>query len=123
MMKGKWMPAALAGTLGIGYLAGTQGGGVRDEVRVIPVPPAPVVVVAPAIAAPSPDAAPRSIPPVEAEPPVAPVFDPPPERGLGEYPAWNGVDLDCRDVGHPVRVTGPDPHDLDRDGDGIGCDG
>jgi hypothetical protein len=38
------------------------------------------------------------------------------------YPGWNGVDLDCADVGHTVKVTGSDPHRLDRDGDGWGCE-
>jgi endonuclease YncB( thermonuclease family) len=31
-------------------------------------------------------------------------------------------DLDCPDIGRPVRVTGSDPHGLDRDGDGIACE-
>lgn len=31
-------------------------------------------------------------------------------------------DLDCGEIGHPVRVTGSDPYRLDRDRDGIGCD-
>jgi hypothetical protein len=31
-------------------------------------------------------------------------------------------DLDCADVGKNVKVTGDDPHGLDRDGDGIGCE-
>lgn len=31
-------------------------------------------------------------------------------------------DLDCADIGHPVRVTGRDPHNLDGDGDGRGCE-
>ena len=31
-------------------------------------------------------------------------------------------DLDCPDIGHPVRVTGSDPHGLDRDGDGVACE-
>ena len=31
-------------------------------------------------------------------------------------------DLDCGEIGHPVRVTGNDPYGLDRDGDGTGCD-
>ncbi len=37
---------------------------------------------------------------------------------------WNrpGPDLDCVDIGHSVRITGPDYHNLDRDGDGIGCE-
>jgi len=31
-------------------------------------------------------------------------------------------DLDCPDIGHPVQVSGPDPHGLDRDGDGVACE-
>lgn len=31
-------------------------------------------------------------------------------------------DLDCKDVGVRVRVTGTDVHRLDRDGDGYGCE-
>lgn len=33
-----------------------------------------------------------------------------------------GPDLDCAQVGHRVKVSGPDHHGLDRDGDGIGCE-
>jgi len=34
-----------------------------------------------------------------------------------------GPDLDCRNIGHQVRVApGEDYHRLDRDGDGIGCE-
>ncbi|MEX2193398.1 MAG: thermonuclease family protein [Nitrosarchaeum sp.] len=32
-------------------------------------------------------------------------------------------DLDCADVEKNIKVTGDDPHGLDRDGDGIGCEG
>ncbi|WP_286929719.1 MULTISPECIES: DUF2510 domain-containing protein [Aeromicrobium] len=32
------------------------------------------------------------------------------------------ADLDCGEIGHPVKVTGSDPYRLDADGDGIGCD-
>ncbi|MEX0764228.1 MAG: thermonuclease family protein [Nitrosopumilaceae archaeon] len=35
----------------------------------------------------------------------------------------NSPDLDCADVGKNIKVTGSDPHGLDRDGDGIGCEG
>ena len=31
-------------------------------------------------------------------------------------------DLDCPDIGHSVTVIGSDPHGLDRDGDGHGCE-
>jgi hypothetical protein len=48
---------------------------------------------------------------------------PSPDEGLAEYPAWNGYDLDCPDVGHPVSVPGADPHRLDSDNDGVGCEG
>ena len=48
---------------------------------------------------------------------------PPPDEGLADYPAWNGYDLDCPDVGHPVSVPGADPHRLDADNDGVGCEG
>ncbi len=33
-----------------------------------------------------------------------------------------GGDLDCADIGRPVRVGPDDPHHLDADGDGIGCE-
>ena len=39
------------------------------------------------------------------------------------YPAYDGYDLDCGDIGHPVTVDGADAHRLDADGDGIGCEG
>jgi hypothetical protein len=47
---------------------------------------------------------------------------PSPDEGLAEYPAWNGYDLDCPDVGRPVSVPGADPHRLDADNDGVGCE-
>jgi LysM repeat protein len=31
-------------------------------------------------------------------------------------------DIDCKDIGHPVDVTGSDPNNLDADHDGIGCE-
>lgn len=33
-----------------------------------------------------------------------------------------GPDLDCADIGGPVRVVGPDTYRLDGDGDGTGCE-
>lgn len=40
---------------------------------------------------------------------------------FGTYPAAVG-DLDCSDVDGPVFVGAFDPHGLDRDQDGIGCE-
>lgn len=34
-----------------------------------------------------------------------------------------GEDVDCQNIGHPVEVEPGDPHRLDGDGDGIGCEG
>ena len=42
--------------------------------------------------------------------------------GMPPGPAWYGVDLDCSDISGPVWVGGSDPHRLDGDGDGIGCE-
>ena len=59
-----------------------------------------------------------------------------PPTSSGCHPAYSGAcvpiasDVDCaggsgngpRYVVGPVRVTGSDPYDLDRDGDGWGCE-
>lgn len=34
----------------------------------------------------------------------------------------NAGDIDCADIGHQVNVTFDDPHELDGDNDGIGCE-
>jgi endonuclease YncB( thermonuclease family) len=34
----------------------------------------------------------------------------------------SATDLDCSDIGHPVKVVGSDPYNLDSDGDGSGCE-
>jgi len=68
---------------------------------------------------------PASTPEPPAEPSSAAVAEAKEEEDDGSpyaYPAWNGYDLDCADVGHTVKVTGADPHRLDRDGDGWGCE-
>jgi micrococcal nuclease len=108
-MKRSWIPAALMGALGLGYLAGS-----RDEgsPRGYEAPPASSIVSPPA---------PPVNPPMSEDSP-SPIPIPVLDDRLSEYPAWNGVDLDCNDIGHPVRVTGPDPHRLDNDGNGIGCE-
>lgn len=36
--------------------------------------------------------------------------------------AASAADLDCADIGHPVQVAPGDPNNLDRDGNGIGCE-
>jgi len=43
-------------------------------------------------------------------------------RWIEAYPDWHGYDLNCADIGHQVRVDGADPHGLDRDRDGVGCE-
>lgn len=62
----------------------------------------------------------------EDEPEAEPDDDDPdatPESGgLEESPPWDGADLDCADIGEPVAVNDDDPHGLDRDGDGVGCE-
>lgn len=62
-------------------------------------------------------------------PSARPTYVPPPTpeptlTNEGPDEPWNrpGPDLDCADIGHSVRITGPDYHRLDRDGDGIGCE-
>jgi hypothetical protein len=55
----------------------------------------------------------------------------PPEPGDSGQTSYGGggedrpdveYDLDCADFDGPVAVSPDDPHDLDRDGDGTGCD-
>lgn len=69
----------------------------------------------------------RTSPAFTCAPKPAPLVAPPPEEEncapgyspcIPPYPP----DLDCPDIGHPVQVTGNDPHGLDRDGDGVACE-
>ncbi len=39
-----------------------------------------------------------------------------------DYSSDDEADLDCSDIGHPVEIDASDPHGLDADGDGIGCE-
>ncbi len=69
--------------------------------------------------------APRQHPELAADTSFAAAVEPQEEEDDGDpyaYPAWNGIDLDCPDVGRTVKVTGADPHRLDRDRDGWGCE-
>lgn len=57
------------------------------------------------------------------------LLDAPPRSGGGRCaPGYDPCvppyppDVDCGDVGGPVRVTGDDPHGLDADGDGWACE-
>ena len=60
----------------------------------------------------------------------APAPRPSPSPGGGNCdPNYSGAcvpryppDVDCADIGRPVRVVGSDPHRLDGDGDGHGCE-
>lgn len=90
---------------------------------------------------PLPEPSPTNVPAVEqpaqepqAEQPAAPV-EPEPEAPVQEEPAATGCDpnytpcipafppdLDCGEIGITVQVTGSDPHGLDRDSDGVGCE-
>lgn len=61
-----------------------------------------------------------------AEPARPDTAEPPPETAarpdLPDGPPAGVPDVDCSDLSGPVWVGPEDPHRLDRDGDGIGCD-
>lgn len=67
--------------------------------------------------APAPQNAP---PPPPTPPPPKPSSQPPAQTGLPNQRM--GPDTDCSDYPGPVVVAPGDPHRLDGDGDGIGCD-
>lgn len=67
----------------------------------------------------------------DCHPPPPDTPDNPPPSGQDEscepgydpcVPPYSEGDVDCADVGGPVSVTGDDPHGLDADGDGVGCE-
>ncbi|TLF81172.1 thermonuclease family protein [Nocardia cyriacigeorgica] len=96
----------------------------EPEASAPPVPSAPPLPNPPPV--PNPPPAPSAPPP----PPVAPFVpdpepvptqDPPVQSGLPSQRL--GPDTDCSDYPGPVIVAPGDPHRLDGDGDGIGCDG
>jgi endonuclease YncB( thermonuclease family) len=102
--------------------ARAAGLGIWAETTTTAAPPAPATTTT--VPPPPPTTAPPPPPPTTAAPPAAqactPSYDPcvPPASdvdclgGSGNGPAYTG----------PVRVTGPDIYDLDRDGDGFGCE-
>ncbi len=69
---------------------------------------------------PVPTAEPTSVPVPTAEPTTAPACDPAyPDVCIPPPPP----DLDCSDIPYRrFRVLPPDPHQFDRDGNGIGCE-
>lgn len=64
--------------------------------------------------APEPEPEPQPAP----QPPAGDNCDPNYVPCIPAYPP----DLNCPDIGFPVQVIGADPHGLDRDGDGWGCE-
>lgn len=64
----------------------------------------------------------EDLPPIELPPDIAVEPDiSGTDDSLSDVPSYP-PDLDCSDLGGPVPITGDDPHGLDRDGDGIGCE-
>ncbi len=75
--------------------------------------------------------APKPCPGSEAAPASVASFQPQPQpqpQQLQQFAAgvepWDvpGPDLDCSDIGKMVILKGPDYHNIDGDGDGIGCE-
>jgi endonuclease YncB( thermonuclease family) len=56
------------------------------------------------------------------DPPDSPVPDTSARPELPDGPPAGAPDVDCSDLSGPVWVGADDPHRLDRDGDGIGCE-
>jgi hypothetical protein len=107
---------------------------------------APTTTAAPTTTVPPTTAPPATVPPTTAPPVTAPPTTPPPPppppttvarapASSGCHPAYGGCldagssDYDCAggsgngpDYTGTVQVFGPDPYDLDRDGDGVGCE-
>lgn len=93
---------------------------------------APPTTVAPTTAPPPPTAPPTTAPPVVVTQPPPPPPPPAPSCTPGYSPCIApGSDVDCAGgSGDGPRYTGPvsvdpgsgDPYDLDRDGDGAGCE-
>ncbi|WP_433544228.1 thermonuclease family protein (plasmid) [Streptomyces sp. CA-294286] len=60
--------------------------------------------------------------PARPDPPDTLSPDTPARPDLPDGPPAGVPDVDCADLPGPVRVGPDDPHRLDRDGDGVGCD-
>ncbi|MEV5441255.1 thermonuclease family protein [Streptomyces sp. NPDC052644] len=61
-------------------------------------------------------------PDTSSTPPDSPAPETPARPDLPDGPPAGVPDVDCSDLSGPVWVGPDDPHRLDRDGDGIGCD-
>ena len=55
-------------------------------------------------------------------PPIIEEQEAPADGGQLLPPPASGPDLDCSDFSGPVDTSGGDPHGLDRDHDGVGCE-
>jgi endonuclease YncB( thermonuclease family) len=55
-------------------------------------------------------------------PPIIEEQEAPVDGGQLLPPPASGPDLDCSDFSEPVDTSGGDPHGLDRDHDGVGCE-
>ncbi len=98
---------------------------------------APPTTAAPTTTVPPPTAPPTTVPPAPPPPPPPPppptTAPPLPQSCTAGYDPCipPGSDVDCaggsgngpRYVQGPVYVSGPDVYDLDRDGNGVGCQG
>jgi hypothetical protein len=119
---------SLFGLAGIGAVIGPE-----ESTRVSP-PPTPSSTPTPVQGADT-STEPQVEPAPEPPPPPPPVPEPTPAPVANCVAGYDpciepGPDVDCaggsgngpRYISGPVYVTGSDPYDLDRDGDGIGCE-
>lgn len=119
------------GLAGLGAITGSEQN--KSNVNVAPTPtPTPSSVQGiETETEPQAEPAPEPPPPPPPEPTPPPAPEPSANCVAGYSPCISpGSDVDCaggsgdgpRYVSGPVYVTGSDPYNLDRDGDGIGCE-
>ena len=86
----------------------------------------PRTTAAPATTVPPPP--PPTDPPATSPPRTSPPATDPPAAASSCAPGYSPCvppyppDVNCGDLSFPVQVSGTDPHGLDRDGDGLGCE-
>jgi len=93
------------------------------------IPPGTVIVLVIASAPPPPPLPPPPLPPPPPPPPAVPASNCDPSYpevclhdGIGDYDCAGGSGNGPNYVDGPIKVLPPDPFDLDRDGDGTGCE-